>query len=279
MHHVDLVDEAPQEAAREGAYRVLVVAPHGLLDLRGLVALRLLDQLARHVASACEILVAEVGPELGVVHQHADVAQSRDGVRQLGHQPLVRPVEAPVVADLHHPVRGPLGGDDRVDVLERDRERLLAEHVQSSAQRVEHGARMGRVRRCDDHRVEPGVRDRLGRGRNAHRDREPIADPLAHRPARVRDRDELEPVTQEREMRQVHRLADQPGADHRDPFAVAGGAHATPLREACSGVGRIRSALSRISNGTSLAASSIVAQSLSTSPSSARWSPRRASSA
>ena len=158
-------------------------------------------------------------------------------------------------------------------------ERLLAEHVQPGAQRVEHRARVGRVRRCDDDGVEPGLRDRLGRGRDAHGDREPIADPLAHRPARIGDHDELEPVTQERQMRQVHRLADQPGADHRDPLAIAGGAHATPLREARSGVGRIRSALSRISNGTSLAASSIVAQSLSTSPSSARWSPRRASSA
>ena len=72
--------------------------------------------------------------------------------------------------------------------------------------------------------------DRLGRRRHPRRDPEAIADPLAHRPAGIGDHRELEPVAEEREVGQVHGLADQAGADHRDPFAISGGGHARQPR-------------------------------------------------
>ena len=68
--------------------------------------------------------------------------------------------------------------------------------------------------------------DRLGRRRHPHRDAEPIAHPLAHGAAGVGDHGELEPVAQEREVGQVHRLADQAGADHRHPLAICVCGHA-----------------------------------------------------
>ena len=72
----------------------------------------------------------------------------------------------------------------------------------------------------------PGWRDRLVRGRHPHRDAEPIAHPLSHRPAGIGDHGELEPVAQKREVGQVHGLADQAGADHRNPLAISVCGHA-----------------------------------------------------
>ena len=58
----------------------------------------------------------------------------------------------------------------------------------------------------------------------------------------IGDHGELEPVAQKREVGQVHGLADQAGADHRDPAAVAGGAHdgTTLGQRRAAGLGRIR---------------------------------------
>ena len=145
VHHVDLVDQAAEEAARERDDRSLVVDAHGLLHLRRLVGPRLLDDLGRDVGAAGQILRPEVGAELGVVHEHAHVSQPVDRPRAVSRQPLVRAVEAVVVADLDDTPGAALGRDDRVDVLERDRERLLDEHVQAGRERLEHdGSRASR---------------------------------------------------------------------------------------------------------------------------------------
>ena len=176
--------------------------------------------LGRHVGAARQVLGPEVGPELRVVHEHVDVSQRRGRVGQLRDQPLVGEVEAVVVGDLHHPAGAVAGRDDGVDVLERDRERLFDQHVQPGGERREHGRGVGRVRRGDDDGVEPGQADRLLGRRDPHRDPEPVAHPLAHRPAGIGDHGQVEPVAQERQVRQVHGLADQPRADHRHPLAV-----------------------------------------------------------
>ena len=233
---------------------------------------------AGHVRAAREILGPEVRPELRVVHEHADVAQPLGRAGQLRDQPLVGAVEAVVVADLDDPPGAALGLDDRVDVLERDGERLLDEDVEAGGERLEHDARVGRVGRPDDDAVEPRVGDRLRGGRDPRGDAEPVADALAHRPARVGDDGELEAVAQERQVRQVHGLADQAGADHPDLAAVAH--DGATLGNGCRvGLGRIRSAFSRMTSGTTRRASSIESHSLSTRLWSARSSPRRASSA
>ena len=169
VHHVDLVDQAAEEAARERHDRVVVVDAHGLLHLRRLVGPRLLDDVGGHVGAAREILRPEVGAELGVVHEHAHVSQAVDRPRQLRDQPLVRAVEPVVVADLDDAPGDALGLDDRVDVLERDGERLLDEHVEAGGERLEHDARVGRVGRPDHDAVEPRVGDGLRCGRDPAR--------------------------------------------------------------------------------------------------------------
>ena len=49
------------------------------------------------------------------------------------------------------------------------------------------------------------------------------AEALAHRGARVDERDELEALAEPSEVRKMHGLADQPGADHGHAHALGAG--------------------------------------------------------
>ena len=120
--------------------------------------------------------------------------------------------------------------------------------------------------------------DRLRGRRDPRGDAEPVADALAHRPARVGDHGQLEAVAQKGQVRQVHGLADQAGADHPDLAALAHDG-VTLGNGRPAGLGRIRAAFSRMTSGTTRRASSIESQPSSTRLWSARSSPRLASSA
>ena len=76
------------------------------------------EQLGVDVVAANEVTRREIGAELGVVDDHADVAQAVRARGQLVGEPLARAVEAVVVADLHHAAGRVAGSDDRVGVLQ-----------------------------------------------------------------------------------------------------------------------------------------------------------------
>ncbi len=174
------------------------------------------------------------GPELRVVHEDADVAQRLGRVGQLRDEPLVGEVEPVVVGDLHDPPGPVAGRDDGVDVLERDAERLLAQHVQAGLERGEHRPGVGRVRRRRSRRRRARSTP-IASSAVATRSGIPKRSPTRSRTDRLGSATTASSNRSRRSARcgQVHGLGDQPGADHPHPLAIAPGGHARKPRRVC----------------------------------------------
>jgi len=112
------------------------------------------------------------------------------------------------------------GGRDAVDVAERDRERLLAEHVQPSLERGQHDLDMRPGRRRDQHRVETAGLDQRSPVRVRAWNMEARAHRVAHRLRRLRERGDQEAVLQLVQVREVLGLCDHAAPDHPGPQAL-----------------------------------------------------------
>ena len=227
MDDVQVVEEAAEEALGERADDVGVARADRLLDLLGLGLPGRVDQRLREVAAAHDLARLEVRLELRVVDDDVDVAEARGRVRELGEHRLVGRVEA-----LHRPDLDDAAGlvarrDDRVGVGERDAHRLLDEDVEARVERVEHDLGVRAGGRADDDGVEPArVEQRAVVGVEPG-DAVARAERLPHGRARLRERRELKPVAERRQIRDVHRLGDEAAADDADPYGQASTAWAT----------------------------------------------------
>ena len=161
----------------------------------------------------------------------ADVAQAVRVRGELGGELLARAVEAVVVADLHHAASRVAGSDDRVGVLQGDRQWLLDEHVQPAGERVARDPGVGHAGRRHERGVGLDGIERLLVRAECRRNREPVGQPFPHCTARIDERDRFEPRIEQGQVRQMHRLADQPGADHDD-------ANSLPVAHVRPGAGR-----------------------------------------
>src|SRR6267143_1123557 len=85
------------------------------------------------------------------------------------------------------------GVDQLATLLDRSRERLLAQHMLAAADRVGRYGSVRLRRRCDDDRVETLLREQRLRGRKRLH-RETLVRRREARPARIANPDETEPV-------------------------------------------------------------------------------------
>src|SRR5438105_8085724 len=131
VHDVEIVEEAAQEALAEGADDVLVTRADRVLDLLGLPAAGLVDDLARDVVAAHDLAGLEERLELRIIDDDADVAKVLGRAGERVEHRLDRRVVALHRSDLDDLPRAITLSDDRVGVGERDAHRLLHEDMKA----------------------------------------------------------------------------------------------------------------------------------------------------
>ncbi len=185
---------------------------------------------ARHAGPQ---LRAELGREIGggrhrqvrderalvrVAHLDREVAHVRGALGQQLEQAQVRRVVALHRADLQDAAGRVARGRDAVALLDRERERLLAEHVQPRLERAACDVGVKRVGHADDDRVEAEAEQVVESGVPL-RDAVAIAHRRAHGGGRVGERSQLEALALIPEEVRVRRLAHEPRADQPDAQA------------------------------------------------------------
>ena len=171
---------------------------------------------------------------VGIAHLDREVAHVR---RALGQQ-LEQAQEGRVVAlhraDLQDAPRGVARGGDAIALLERERQRLLAEHVQAGLQALAGDVGVKRVRHRHDDRVQPQAEQAVERG-VALGDAVAVADGSPHHGRRIGQGDEVEALAVVPQEVGVRGLADEAGAHQPDAQPTPARTH-EPSLERCNSV-------------------------------------------
>ena len=156
------------------------------------------------------------GRVAGVAYLDREVLHIARALGQELEQAQVGRVVALHRPDLEHAPGRVARGGDAVALGERERERLLAEHVQAGLERLAGDLGVERIGRGDDDRIEAEAEQVVERG-VLLRDAVALADGGAHGGRRIGDGREVEELGLVPEVVGMHGLADQTRSDQPDP--------------------------------------------------------------
>ena len=189
LGQADVVDERTEVRLERSGLRRIGLGAQRVHNRFAAATSRLVNQLARHVAAHDEPEMVDERRLIGIVDLDRQVHELCGTALQVLHHPLDGGVVQLHVAALHDAVAASC--EDLVALRDAHRERLLAEDVDTGAERRQDGVAMDGIRDGDDDGVQV-QRERILERRACVRHAIAGRDRVANRRRRVGDGDEVE---------------------------------------------------------------------------------------